>query len=132
MNSSARHSDTDLMFLKEASLAPVVKSTIAWLTLLRGETSIAYLLTVPPDPILVESSLAPQLATASTMTLIGFSPVRRWMTSIVCCMILTANCFFPLFLPFLMTEFTTLSMSGHWTFLNFLVWYFPAVCGMKT
>jgi hypothetical protein len=34
-----------------------------------GETSTACFLTAPPDPILVESSLAPPLITASTKTL---------------------------------------------------------------
>ena len=58
----------DLMFLKAASLAPVQSSQMAWLTLLRGETSTACLLTVPARPILVLSSLGPELMMALTTT----------------------------------------------------------------
>ncbi len=77
MISSARHSAADLMFLKALFLAPWVIREIAWLTLLRGETSTACLLTVPPEPILVESSLAPPFLTASTRTCTGFLSVSR-------------------------------------------------------
>merc|ERR1719270_1391482 len=56
MSSSAKHSAMDLMFLKEASRAPVHSSQMAWLTRRRGDTSTACLRTVPARPILVESS----------------------------------------------------------------------------
>lgn len=41
INSSAKHSAMDLMFLNEASRAPVHKSQMAWLTRLNGDTSTA-------------------------------------------------------------------------------------------
>ena len=41
---------------------------MAWLILLKEETSTAYLLTLPPLPILVESSLGPQLEIALIKT----------------------------------------------------------------
>merc|ERR1711997_707319 len=77
INSSAKHSAIDLMFLNEASLAPVQQSQIAWLALRRGETSTACRRTVPARPILVESSRGPLLIIAFTNTCKGFSPVSR-------------------------------------------------------
>lgn len=41
INSSAKHSATVLTFLNAASLAPIVSKAIAWLTLLKGDTSTA-------------------------------------------------------------------------------------------
>lgn len=79
INSSARHSAIDLTFRKEASLAPMVIKAIAWLTLRSGETSTACRLTVPAEPILVLSSLGPQLTIASTAIWIGFWSVRIWI-----------------------------------------------------
>lgn len=55
-----------LMFLKAASRAPVQSNQMAWLTLLKGETSTACLLTVPALPIRVESSRGPELMIAVT------------------------------------------------------------------
>merc|ERR1719320_1250112 len=81
MSSSLRHSAMLLMLRKAASRAPVQRSQIAWLTLLRGDTSTACLLTVPARPIRVESSRGPELMIALTTTCRGFSPVRRWMIS---------------------------------------------------
>ena len=72
INSSARHSAIDLTFLNEASLAPIVIKAIAWLTLRSGDTSTACRLTVPAEPILVLSSLGPQLTIASTAIWMGF------------------------------------------------------------
>ena len=45
---------------------------MAWLTLLRGDTSTACRLTVPARPIRVESSRGPLLVMASTRTWRGF------------------------------------------------------------
>ena len=70
------------------------------------------------------------LITASTMTWIGFWSVKRWMISIACLMMRTANNFFPLFLPCIIRELVILSTIGHWAFLNLLAWYLPAVWGM--
>ena len=69
------------------------------LTLLKGETSTAYLLATPPVPILVESSLGPPAIIAATKTLRGFSPVSKWMISKAFLTILTALVFLPVFLP---------------------------------
>jgi len=66
INSSARHSEMDLILLNADSLAPVHNNQMAWLTLLNGETSTACLLTVPALPMRVESSLGPLLTIAST------------------------------------------------------------------
>ena len=66
--SSARISAIFLVFLKDLSLAYLAIKNIAWLILLKGETSTACLFTFPPFPILVESSLGPQLPSASTKT----------------------------------------------------------------
>merc|ERR1719341_2793022 len=91
ISSSLRHSAMDLMFLKAASLAPVQRSQIAWLTLLKGETSTACLLTVPALPILVLSSL-------------GFPPVSRWMISKLCFTMRTVISFLPLLRPCIIRE----------------------------
>lgn len=77
MSSSARHSEIVLIFLNAASRAPIVSSPIAWLTRLSGDTSTACRLTVPDEPILVESSRTPQLTMASTRIWIGFESVSR-------------------------------------------------------
>ena len=54
------------------NILPVHSSHVAWLTRLKGDTSTACRRTVPARPILVESSLGPPLATASTKTWSGF------------------------------------------------------------
>ena len=72
---------------------------MATLTLLKGETSTAYLLTTPPDPILVESSLGPAFIIALTKTAKGFSPVRRWIISKAFLTMLIDLAFLPVFLP---------------------------------
>ena len=82
INSSAKHSATDLMLRKAASRAPIVRRAIAWLTRRRGETSTAWRRTVPADPIRVESSRGPQLTIASTATWIGFWSVMMWICEI--------------------------------------------------
>merc|ERR1712121_500555 len=79
ISSSAKHSAMVLMLRKAASRAPVQSSQMAWLTLLRGDTSTACLLTVPARPIRVESSRGPELMMAWTRIWRGLSPVRRWM-----------------------------------------------------
>lgn len=56
------------MLRNAASRAPVQSNQIAWLTLLKGDTSTACLLTVPARPIRVESSLGPELMIAVTKT----------------------------------------------------------------
>ena len=81
MSSSARHSAIVRDDLKADFLQPSVMRPSAWFTLLSGDTSHACLRTVPPTPIRVESSLAPQYWTALTNTTIGFSPVDRLMRS---------------------------------------------------
>ena len=63
--SSAKHSEMDLMDLKEARRAPWVIKKMELLTLLNGETSTACLLTVPELPTLQESSLGPPFLTYS-------------------------------------------------------------------
>merc|ERR1712045_596201 len=100
ISSSARHSAMVLMLRKAASRAPVHRSQIAWLTLLRGDTSTACLLTVPVRPILVESSRGPELMTALTRIWRGFSPVMRL--------------------------FTRRSTTGHWALRNLLAANLPA------
>merc|ERR1719153_365465 len=130
MSSSERHSAIDLMFLKEASRAPVHRSQMAWLTRLRGDTSTACLLTVPARPIRVESSRGPELMMALTTTWRGFSPVKRWMISKECLTILTVSSFLPLFLPCIMSELQSLSTMGHWALRNLLAAYLPAEWGM--
>merc|ERR1719445_2141279 len=129
ISSSARHSAMVLMFLKAASRAPVHSSQIAWLTLLRGDTSTAYLLTVPARPIRVESSRGPELMMAWTRIWRGLSPVRRWMISKLCFTILTVNSFLPLFLPCIIRLFTRRSTMGHWALRNLLAAYLPAEWG---
>ena len=59
MSSSARHSAIVLIFLNDASRAPVVSSISAWFTRRRGEISTACLFTTPADPIRVASSRGP-------------------------------------------------------------------------
>ena len=68
INSSAKHSATDLTFRKAASRAPIVRRAMAWLTRRSGETSTACRRTTPPDPIRVESSRQPLFITAFTST----------------------------------------------------------------
>lgn len=68
MSSSARLSAMDLMFLNEASRAPVQSSQMAWFTRRSGETSTAWRRTVPARPIRVESSRGPELMIAVTNT----------------------------------------------------------------
>ena len=97
--SSAKFSEIVLIDLKDLSLHPLVMLKMATLTLLKGETSTAYLLTTPPVPILVESSLGPALITAVTNTFKGFSPVNKWMISKAYLTILMALAFLPVFLP---------------------------------
>merc|ERR1719397_232731 len=126
MSSSERHSAMDLMFLKAASLAPVQRSQIAWLTLLRGDTSTAWRLTVPALPIRVESSRGPELMMAFTTTWRGFSPVRRWIISKACFTILTVINFLPLFPPCIMRELQSLSTIGHCALRNLLAANLPA------
>ena len=99
MSSSAKHSAMVLVALYECSLAPWVIKQMAWLTLLKGETSTACFLTTPPAPILVESSLGPANNKALTTTYKGFLPVSKWMISNVCLTILMALAFLPVFLP---------------------------------
>merc|ERR1719391_1626183 len=129
MSSSARHSAIVLMFLKAASRAPVQSNQMAWLTLLRGDTSTACLLTVPARPIRVESSRGPELMMALTNTWSGFSPVKRWMISKLCLTILTVRSFFPLFLPCIIRLLTRRSTIGHWALRNLLAAYLPAEWG---
>merc|ERR550519_77024 len=129
MSSSDRHSAIDLMLRNEASRAPVHSSQIAWLTLLSGDTSTACLLTVPARPILVESSLGPELMMALTNTWRGFSPVKRWMISKLCLTIRTVISFLPLFRPCIIRELTKRSTMGHKAFLNLLAAYRPAEWG---
>merc|ERR1719397_2044550 len=126
ISSSLRHSAMLLMFLKAASRAPVHRSQIAWLTLLKGGTSTACLLTVPARPIRVESSRGPELMMALTTTWSGFSPVSRWMISKLCFTILTVINFLPLFLPCIIRELTRRSTIGHWALRNLLAAYLPA------
>lgn len=52
MISSAKFSAIDLMDFMDFSLHPLVMLKIATFTLLKGDTSTAYLLTTPPDPIM--------------------------------------------------------------------------------
>jgi hypothetical protein len=97
MSSSAKHSAMDLTLRKADSrvykflvcrallcfiyiLTPMVRRAIDWFTLRRGDTSTAWRLTVPCDPILVESSRGPVFTTASTKTCLEFSLVHesRW------------------------------------------------------
>ena len=94
-----------------------------WLTLLRGDTSTACLLTVPARPIRVESSRGPELMMAWTRIWRGLSPVRRWMISKLCFTILTVNSFLPLFLPCIIRLFTRRSTMGHWALRNLLAAY---------
>merc|ERR1711913_154547 len=129
ISSSARHSAMVLMFLKAASRAPVHSSQTAWLTLLRGDTSTACLLTVPARPIRVESSRGPELMMALTRTWRGFSAVRRWMISKLCLTMRTVMSFLPLLRPCIMRELTNLSTIGHKAFLNRLAAYRPAEWG---
>merc|ERR1711913_37491 len=129
ISSSARHSAMVLMLRKAASRAPVHSSQIAWLTLLRGDTSTACLLTVPARPIRVESSRGPELMMALTRTCRGFSPVSRWMISKLCLTILTVRSFFPLFLPCIIRLLTRRSTMGHWALRNLLAVYLPAEWG---
>ena len=93
---------------------------MATLTLLKGETSTACLLTTPPVPILVESSLGPALITALTKTANGFSPVKRWIISKAFLTMLIAFAFLPVFLPWYYIDPTNLSTIGHKAFLNLL------------
>merc|ERR1719324_50758 len=129
ISSSARHSAMVLMLRKAASRAPVHSSQMAWLTLLRGDTSTACLLTVPARPIRVESSRGPELMIALTSTWRGFSPVSRWMISKLCLTILTVSSFLPLFLPCIIRLFTRRSTMGHWALRNLLAAYLPAEWG---
>ena len=99
MISSAKHSEKVLCDLKVEFLEPMVMKYKAYPTLLMGETSTAYFLTVPPDPILVESSLAPPIWTAKTRTSMGFLPVINSMISKAYLIILMARHFLPVFLP---------------------------------
>merc|ERR1712130_1071873 len=85
------------MLRKEASLAPVQSSQIAWLTRRRGETSTAGRRTVPARPIRVESSRGPELMIAWSRIWIGFSPLVRWMISNACLTMRTVISFLPLF-----------------------------------
>merc|ERR1719195_1159549 len=107
ISSSARHSAMVLMLRKAASRAPVHSSQMAWLTLLRGDTSTACLLTVPARPIRVESSRGPELMIALTSTWRGFSPVSRWIIRLL----------------------TRRSTMGHWALRNLLAAYLPAEWG---
>merc|ERR1719147_422284 len=118
-----------LMLRKAASRAPVHSSQMAWLTRRRGDTSTAWRRTVPARPILVESSLGPELMIAFTTTWRGFSPVRRWIISKLCFTILTVINFFPLFLPCIIKEFTRRSTIGHCALRNLLAAYLPAEWG---
>ena len=72
ISSSAKHSAMDLIFLKEASRAPVHNNHMAWLTRLNGATSTACRRTVPARPMRVESSRGPLLMMASHKTWRGF------------------------------------------------------------
>lgn len=123
MISSAKFSAMVLMDLMDFSLHPLVMLKIATLTLLKGDTSTACLLTTPPDPILVESSLGPALITAFTKTSKGFSPVSKWMISKAFLTMLMALAFLPVFLPWYYIDPTNLSTIGHKAFLNLLTWY---------
>ena len=80
ISSSAKHSAIFLEVLKEASLAPTVIRYIPILILLKGETSTAVFLTVPPAPILVESSLGPASVIAFKTTSKGFLFVTKDIT----------------------------------------------------
>lgn len=122
MISSAKHSAMVFIFLKAWSLDPLQMLLIAWLTLLRGETSTACFLTTPPEPILVESSRAPAIITAPTKTSSGLRPVRMWIISKQCFTILIAISFLPEFLPWNYIEPTRRSTIGQRAFLNFLTW----------
>lgn len=55
-----------------------------WLTRRRGDTSTAWRRTTPLEPMRVESSRGPLLATASATICRGLAPVTRWMISMVC------------------------------------------------
>lgn len=118
MISSAKFSAIDLMDFMDFSLHPLVMLKIATFTLLKGDTSTAYLLTTPPDPILVESSLGPALITAFTNTSKGFSPVNKWMISKAFLTMLMDLAFLPVFLPWYYIDPTNLSTMGHKAFLN--------------
>merc|ERR1711998_688799 len=132
MNSSARHSAMVLMLRKAASRAPVVRSQMAMLTRRSGDTSIAWRRTTPAEPMRHESSRAPEFTTASTMTWIGFSPVRRWMISQVCFMMRTARIFLPLLRPCIISELVMRSTIGHWAFLKRRLAQRPAEWGRNT
>merc|ERR1712212_1005589 len=80
-------------------------------------------------PILVESSLGPELMIALTNTWRGFSPDKRWMISKLCLTIRTVISFLPLLRPCIMSEFTNLSTIGHKAFLNRFAAYRPAEWG---
>ena len=99
MSSSAKHSAIFLEVLKEASLAPTVIRYIPILILLKGETSTAVFLTVPPAPILFYSSLWPVTVIALRTISKGFLFVTNDIISNACFTILIAKHFLPLFLP---------------------------------
>jgi hypothetical protein len=69
------------------------------LILLKGETSTAVFLTVPPAPILVESSLGPATVMAFKTISKGFLLVTKDIISNACFTILIAKHYLPLFLP---------------------------------
>ena len=121
INSSAKASAILRVFLKAFSLAYLVIKYIDWLILLNEETSTACLLTLPPFPILVESSLAPQTLIASITTYKGFSPVYNSIISRHCFMIRIALSFLPVFLPWNITPPQIRSIRGMVDFLNWVV-----------
>jgi hypothetical protein len=97
----------------EDFLAPSAIKYKLVLTLLKGETSTAYLLIEPPLPILYESSLGPPLLTALINTPNGFFPVTKLISANVYLTIRQAFNFLPLFLPWNIKASTNLSTIGH-------------------
>ena len=68
------------------------------LILLKGETSTVDFFTVPPEPILVESSLGPATMITFNTTSKGFLFVINNIISNVCFTIFIAKHYLPLFL----------------------------------
>ena len=66
------------------------------------------------EPMRVESSRGPDLATASAMICSGFAPVTRWMISQVCLTIFCAICFLPLLRPWNIIAVMRRSTIGHY------------------
>ena len=67
--------------------------------ILKDETSTAVFFTVPPAPILIESSLAPANVTAFNNTFNGFLFITNDIIYNACFIIFIAKHFLPLFLP---------------------------------